>query len=217
MPYTDQYPEIKKLLDGYQKFRNEYFIPNKALYKHWEKYGQSPKIIVISCCDSRVDPGVLTQSNPGSLFTIRNIANLVPDYHDSEHCLSVSAGLEFAVCHLEVSHILILGHRYCGGIRALLQYDPENKPKNFIERWIIPALPARAETLQQYAHRSEIEQLEDCEQRTLLLSLNNLSSFPWIKQRVEKKLLHLHAWYHDLDSGNMQGYSQVMKKFVRLV
>lgn len=216
MRYIQLYPEIKKLIHGYQQFQKQHFSSRKGPYQHFAEHGQSPNILVISCCDSRVDPQTLTQSEPGELFIIRNVANLVPHYEDSDHCYSVSAGLEFAVLGLEVKHVLLLGHFDCGGIRALLQYSPDHAPQNFVEHWMKPALQARAETLAHCGDRPLKEQSDECERRTLLLSYRNLLSFPWIKDRVDQGLLNLHAWYFDLAEGSLYGYTKRRHRFIKL-
>ena len=107
--------DIAKLIAGFRHFQGNYFHGDNELFSQL-KNGQQPKTLVISCSDSRVDPSLLTGAEPGDLFVIRNVANLVPPYEPDARYHGVSAALEYAVCQLQVEHIIVLGHSQCGGI-----------------------------------------------------------------------------------------------------
>ncbi|MGZ3724040.1 MAG: carbonic anhydrase, partial [Bdellovibrionales bacterium] len=109
--------ELLRLVSGFRRFREKYFDPEDSLYR---KAGQAPKTLVIGCSDSRVDPAIITSSGPGELFVVRNVANLVPPYETGGGLHGVSAAIEFAIVNLKVENVVILGHRQCGGIRALV-------------------------------------------------------------------------------------------------
>ena len=113
-------PEIRKLLQGFQRFRVKRFEPNRALFNRLAMQGQTPRTLLIGCSDSRVDPAILTDSDPGEIFVVRNVANLVPPFETGGRYHGTSAALEFAVCNLKVHSVVILGHSHCGGISALL-------------------------------------------------------------------------------------------------
>ena len=115
---------IEKLVDGFKRFRSDNFEENRALFDRLSRQGQSPRTIVVGCCDSRVDPAIVTDCDPGDLFIIRNVANLVPPFETSGNYHGTSAALEFGVRNLEVEDIVVLGHAQCGGIRALLNQAP---------------------------------------------------------------------------------------------
>ena len=135
---------LKKLIRGYFKFKGQYYQQSflAELMRSLAKEGQKPKVMIIGCCDSRVDPNILFNCTPGQLFTVRNVANLVPPCDPSPHHHSTSSALEFAVQTLEVEHIIVLGHSQCGGIRALLSMPDralsEPSDNGFIYNWMKP-------------------------------------------------------------------------------
>src|SRR3989338_1500492 len=126
---------LGKILSGYSDFRKQYAVGDQSIMRHLSVSGQKPEIMVIACCDSRVDPSLILQCDPGDLFVVRNVANIVPPYeHDDKHH-GTSAALEFGVCYLQVKHLIILGHSQCGGIDALVN-ETRLKQNDFITRWV---------------------------------------------------------------------------------
>ncbi|EMR12384.1 carbonic anhydrase [Methylophaga lonarensis MPL] len=190
-----------KLLEGFQRFKQQYFGNDGRLYASM-KNGQPAKILMVACCDSRVDPAILTDCDPGDLFTVRNVANLVPPCEDGGHYHGTSAALEFAVEGLQVESIIVMGHANCGGIRALWQGSDQNHSQ-FIHRWMSIAQSAKDWVKQHHAEDPEAAQLRACEMRSILVSLDNLLSFEAIRQRVEAGTLRLHGWYFDLAAGEL--------------
>ena len=208
--------EINTLIKGYQKFHEQYYQKKSMLYDTLTRYGQKPKFLIIACSDSRVDPAIVTNAEPGDLFVIRNVANLVPPYekniNDEEDTTSyhgVSAALEFGVCELEVQHIIVFGHSQCGGIGSLFQeHNVTNHQKKFINKWMELACNAHAGTIKQYAQAPLEEQISTCAHYSLINSLQNLKTFPWIKSRVQNNALFLHSWYFDLATGIIDIYDE---------
>ena len=111
---------FSKMLEGYQTFREKYVHGDTSVMQQLSYYGQRPEAMVVACCDSRVDPAVILQCDPGDLFVVRNVANIVPPYEKDEMHHGTSAALEFGVCYLNVNHLILLGHSQCGGVQALL-------------------------------------------------------------------------------------------------
>jgi carbonic anhydrase len=209
--------DIKTFLEGFERFQEKYFAGDESLYVRLRQ-GQSPTTLVISCCDSRADPGMLMGAGPGDIFVVRNVANLVPPYRNGAEMPGIRADIEFAVKGLNVAQIIILGHSSCGGIRALM--DGEGTTRNeyeFIGTWVSIARPARERVLAELAGESPAVQTRACEQGAIALSLENLMSFPWIRERVESGALTLHGWYFDIDAGELLVYSRETSSFVRLV
>src|ERR1700758_5541710 len=126
----------KSLLEGYRTFRTQRLPIEKSRYRDLSVRGQSPEVMVIGCCDSRVSPEVIFDDGPGELFVVRNIANLVPVYQPDSGAHGVSAALEYAVSVLKVKHIVVLGHAQCGGIRAFVDKIEPITPGDFIGRWM---------------------------------------------------------------------------------
>lgn len=207
--------QVDDLISGYQEFYQHY-LQEKPYFDSLAKLGQSPKALVISCCDSRVEPTLLTQSKPGDLFMVRNVANLVPPFEADPRHHGTSAALEFAVLGLQVNDIIVLGHRYCGGIRALVEHEPQTSDNCFINTWMNIAKPAKLKVKAEYPEASIEEQAHICEKASLKISLDNLMSFPWVKERVESGALNIHAWYFDLESGLLQRYNSKTDSFESL-
>ncbi len=193
--------EINDLIKGHQKFRERYFQDDdNTTYEQLVKLGQRPKALVIACSDSRVDPSILMNCEPGDLFVIRNVANLVPPCENNAGYHGTSAAIEFAVQQLKLRHIIILGHSHCGGMRALVENADMNQT-GFIHKWIELAQPAREEVMRNHPHSSVDVQTNICCQYAIQHSLKNLMTFPWIKERVETGDLFLHGWYFNLENG----------------
>lgn len=199
------------LLNGFKRFKHTYFGDDSALYASM-KTAQPAKTLMIACCDSRVDPAILTDCNPGDLFTVRNVANLVPPCEQDDHYHGTSSALEFAVKALEVQNIIVMGHANCGGIKALWEGDAQAQSQ-FIHRWVSMARPAREWVKSNLQHESEQAQLRACEQRSVLVSLENLLSFDFVRERVERGTLGLHGWYFDLSAGELLCYDPVTAVF----
>jgi carbonic anhydrase len=209
--------DIKAFLEGFQRFQTKYFDGEENLFARL-RLGQNPRVLVISCCDSRVDPAMLTGADPGDMFVVRNVANLVPPYRNGAEMPGIRADIEFAVKGLNVEHIVIIGHRSCGGIQALM--DGEGITENhyeFIGSWVTIALQARERVLRELPGAPRAVQAKACEQWAISLSLDNLISFPWIRERVEAGQLKLHGWYFDIETGELLGYSAETSTFVPLV
>lgn len=189
---------MHRLVEGYRLFRQTYFERHRGMFDQLAQ-GQAPKAMVISCCDSRVDPGLIFNAQPGEIFTLRNIANLVPPYSPDENYHGTSSAIEFAVCSLSVEHIIVLGHARCGGVRALLG----SHEGDFIGPWMRIAERARQQVLATAADQPAEAQQLLCEQETLKVSLANLRTFPWIRERLEAGRMVLHGWYFDIEKGEL--------------
>eukprot|EP00270_Netrium_digitus_P004820 TRINITY_DN16181_c0_g1_i3.p1 TRINITY_DN16181_c0_g1~~TRINITY_DN16181_c0_g1_i3.p1 ORF type:complete len:199 (-),score=33.62 TRINITY_DN16181_c0_g1_i3:197-793(-) len=160
---------MQKLRAGFLNFRQSMFLKDKMLFDELSRH-QTPKVMLIGCCDSRVSPTNLLSLKPGMAFIMRNIANLVPPWERQGSYHGTSAALEYAVKHLKVEHIVVMGHRNCGGIRALMsqrlsstQSNHGIKTTDFIEDWMDIAAPARARTLEKCAGMDLDEQCRFCE------------------------------------------------------
>ena len=206
--------EIKKLIDGFHRFRTHHYERDGTPFKQLVREGQAPKIMVIACCDSRVDPAIVTDCDPGDLFVVRNVANLVPPYETTGHYHGTSAALEFAVRFLAVRHVVVLGHARCGGIRALVQgVDGGDDRSQFIQPWMEIATAARHKAMSGKPGRPPADVERACEQAAIEVSLNNLLTFPWIRRRIERRQMWLHGWYFDMDHGELLRYNPADGRF----
>jgi len=195
--------DIARFIAGFERFQERYFGEERELFDKLS-HGQSPKTLIVACADSRVDPALLTGAEPGDVFVVRNVANLVPPCALDAGAHGTSAALEFAVISLEVEHIIVLGHSGCGGIQALMTADPAlDREHTFIHNWMHITDEARRRTLLVARQLPLKEQLRILEQEAIKTSLANLLSFPWINERVESGQLRIHGWRFDLNEGNM--------------
>jgi len=204
--------DIAKFISGFERFKNRYFREERGLFERLGQ-GQHPRALFIACCDSRVDPAILTGADPGDLFVVRNVANLVPPYGHGAGAPGIRAAIEFAVRCLEVEHIIVLGHSQCGGIQALMAPEGPGEGLEFVPAWMEIAATAREQVLRQLPHKSAPLQARACEQAAILVSLDNLLTFPWISDRVESGKVALHGWYFDLGSGELLDYSPADRTF----
>ena len=188
------------LIEGYRRFRIGAWPKHKAVYDTLAAQGQSPRALVIACSDSRVDPQLIFDAAPGELFIVRNVANLIPPYMPDAEYHGTSAAVEFAVRALEVEQIVVMGHAQCGGVHALLNGTPANLG-DFIENWMKMAAPARERVMAATEDPAERQRL--CEFETVKVSLENLMTFPWIRERVEAGKLILHGCYFGVAKGKL--------------
>ena len=186
------------------------------MYRNLVEQGQTPKLLIVGCCDSRVDPALIFDCAPGDLFVIRNVANLVPPAEGRAGHHGTTAALEYGVRNLGVEHIIVLGHAHCGGIQTLMQTGGITNPDSFIDDWMKLAEEARISVMTDHADATGEQRQRVCEQRAILVSLQNLQTFSWIAQRVEQGTLTLHGWYFDIQQGQLLGYDTTTRAFIRL-
>jgi carbonic anhydrase len=198
------FPE--RLTKGYRAFRNGRFAEERGRYAALAESGQAPSIMVVGCVDSRVSPEVIFDAAPGEILVARNVANLVPRYEppseeDLSHQHGTSAALEFAVRALKVRHIVVLGHAFCGGIKAFAGEGAPLTASDFIGRWMSQIAPAaEAIAAPQQDPEAYLRQLEFA---SVELSLKNLMTFPFVKAAVEKGELTLHGAYFGVAAGRL--------------
>ena len=202
--------DIAKFIAGFRRFQEKYFSEDRELFEQLRQ-GQRPKAAIIACADSRVDPALLTGAEPGDVFVVRNVANLVPPYAPDGGFASVPAALEFAVLSLAVEHVIVLGHAQCGGIHALM--SGAGAGGEFIGKWVGIAQRARERVLAELPDKSPELQDRACEQAAILVSLENLMTYPWIAERVAAGAMHLHGWYFDITQGELSSYHPVRNAF----
>ncbi len=205
---------VAKLTVGFKKFRDDDFQEKRATYEALVDQGQNPKVALIACSDSRVDPAMVLQADPGDLFVVRNVANLVPPYERDGQFHGTSAALEYAVEHLEVGHLIVFGHAHCGGIRSMFAKTGEGAEGNqFVLPWMSLVRSAYLRVQGTMPNASEDEKARACEQSAVLVSLENLMTFPAIRERVSDGRLHLHGWYIDIRSCSLHVYDPIQQRF----
>jgi carbonic anhydrase len=208
--------DLHQFIEGFREFQQQYFAGETALFDRL-RAGQTPTTVLIGCCDSRVDPAILTQCAPGEMFIIRNVANLVPPFEQGTTNQGVSAALQYAVTVLNVSRIVVLGHSHCGGIKALMDSSDIVEKDDFLGRWIHIASKAKERVLQQQPNVEKTIQYRACELEAIRDSLDNLTTFPWIKERLGSDAISLHGWFFDFEHGALLGFDEETGQFQPLV
>src|SRR5262245_55087497 len=190
----------QQLIDGYRAFPIGRLRHEQDRYRGLAESGQSPQIMVIGCCDSRVSPEVIFDARPGELFVVRNVANNVPPYEPDGHAHGVSAALEFGVAALKIKHIVVLGHAQCGGVRAYAEDAEPLSPGDFIGNWMKLMAPAM-DKVGPRGSLSPADYLRKLEQANILNSLDNLMTFPRLAKMIERGDVLVHGAYFGVATG----------------
>lgn len=194
--------DILKLLIGFRHFREKFFQGENSTYEKLSNSGQAPKTLVIGCSDSRVDPAIISGAGPGDLFVVRNVANLVPPFETGGGRHGVSAAIEFAVVNIKVENVIVLGHRQCGGIRALM-FPEETKAGGFVHSWMQVAEPAKERALEFTGSGDPNILWRNCELESIRTSLDNLRTFPFVQEAIRDRGLTLMGLYFDIEKGQL--------------
>lgn len=195
-----------KILQGYRHFREKYALGDDSVMRYLSYYGQSPEIMVLACCDSRVDPALIMQCDPGDLFVIRNVANIVPPYEPDQAYHGTSAALEFGICFLNVKHLILLGHSQCGGIQCLMGQGSV-RANDFISTWV---------SVLQCGVDVTATDVDACAKLALHHSFKNMLSFPWIQERIVQRNLTIHRWFFDVKTGEIFAWSEAQQEYCPL-
>jgi carbonic anhydrase len=196
-------PEFLELLKGYRRFRQDGYPKQRARYDRLAKEGQSPKLMVISCSDSRVDPAQIFDVDPGEIFVVRNVAALVPPFETTPGRHGVSAALEFAVQVLEVRQIVVMGHGMCGGCKAALtrsMHGAEPGEGGFIANWIHLLDEAREPVAAEHGVEGRPAE-RAMELAAVRVSIENLRTFPWIREKEAAGQLKLRGTFFAITEG----------------
>jgi carbonic anhydrase len=209
------FPE--KLADRFRRFKHRHFVPNADHYEELATYGQNPDVMLVSCCDSRVDPETIFSAMPGELFVVRNVANLIPPYETGGRYHGVSTAIEFAVLNLRVKHLVVMGHSGCGGVRAALDQSAAIQTEaQFISRWMSMLDEARMTVLAAHQTSSQEVKLKALEKEGVKTSIRNLRTFPFVAEAEDKGRLNLHGAYFDISTGTLSVLNHSRGEFVAL-
>lgn len=189
---------MEHLIEGYRVYREKSWPQLRSLHKQLAERGQSPRTLVIACCDSRVDPATIFNAGPGELFVIRNVANLAPPFQQDASYHGVSAAIEFAVTQLKVEAILVMGHAQCGGVQAALSDRPRD-PASFLDAWIGLLDAAKARLGPEITDRQGA-----LEHESIRVTLENLMTFPFVAEAVRARGLKLHGARYGVADGSLE-------------
>ena len=202
------------LLDKYKDWKENYFKKKENLYKILEEKGQNPKAMIISCCDSRVDANSIFNAYPGDFFYHRNIANIIPPYsYDKFSNSEIISSIEYGILSLKISSIIIMGHSSCGGIKYAhekFSKDVFEKERNSLNQWI-DNVKSAYNIIDK--NQSELNCIKALEKQSIINSIENLKNYPDIKKLVLEKKLTIHGLYFEINSGRLNQYNEITKKF----
>ncbi|MFT4011997.1 MAG: carbonic anhydrase [Paracoccus sp. (in: a-proteobacteria)] len=205
------------LVQRYQGWHATGYAENAAWYRRLAEDGQRPRAMIVSCCDSRVHVTSIFGADTGEFFVHRNIANLVPPYQPDGLQHGTSAAVEYAVNELKVAHVVVMGHTKCGGVagcHAMCSgHAPELEEKtSFVGRWMDILRPGYERVLD----LPETQQVAALERQAVLVSLENLLTFPFVRAKVEAGDLSLHGLVHDIGNGKLLQYDPASEGFVQI-
>ncbi len=204
---------VDKIIEGYEEFRDKKFKKYKNRFSDLVKQGQKPKVLFISCCDSRVTPNLFTSTDPGDMFVVRNIGNMVAPYSPDNDFHSTAAAIEYAVSVLKVSDIIVCGHSHCGAIAGLYQNLEDNEKMVHVKKWLELGSKAKDYVSLTMSGASSDEKLEATEKVSVVFQLINLLTYPEVERLVNDGKLNLRGWYYKLESGELEYYDDEIHDF----
>jgi len=202
---------MKKLIEGLQQFHAGYFSSHRDLFEELS-HGQHPRILFITCSDSRIDPNLITQAQVGDLFVIRNAGNIIPPYGAANG--GEGAAMEYALTALGIDQVIVCGHSHCGAIKGLLHLNSLQEKLPLVYDWLKHAEATRRLMVDNYGHLEGEELIEMAVAENVLTQLENLQTYPVIHSRLHQGTLALHGWIYSIERGEVLAYDGVLHEFV---
>ena len=195
---------MRKLLKGVHQFQTNYFSTHREMFEKLSQ-GQHPRILFITCCDSRIDPNLITQTEPGELFIIRNIGNIIPPYGATTG--GEGAAIEYAIEALGIRDIIVCGHSHCGAVKGLLQLGNLTEQMPLVYDWLKYAEATRRIVKENYQEYEGEELLNAAIEENVMTQIENLRTYPVVHAKLYKGLLNIHAWVYKIETGGVFVYS----------
>lgn len=203
---------MKKLIQGIVDFRKNLTVENRKLFAKLA-LGQKPDALFIACSDSRVVPNLFASTNPGDLFVIRNIGNLIPKADSKQQDSSVQAAIEFSIFTLNISDIIICGHSECGAMQALIEgVNKESYPH--LSSWLKHGQEALIKVRSGFMLNPNLSLHNLLSQINVLQQMEHMASYPFIRKQLEKKQLRIHGWWFDIAHADVYSYEESLHQFV---
>ena len=203
---------MQKLVKGIHSFQRGFFASHRALFKQLAEAGQQPETLFITCSDSRVDPNLITNSQPGELFIVRNVGNVVPT---RDLPGGTAAAIQYAVEVLNVENIILCGHTQCGALKAIL--DPESVTHlEYVSRWVKSTISVKNVIEEKYAHLEGEAKLTAAIQENVLAQIEHLREYPFVAERLDAGKLHVNGWIFDVGRGEVFDYDPEYGEFLSL-
>jgi carbonic anhydrase len=208
---------MQKLISGLHKFREKELGNYKELFHRLSAEGQNPQTLFITCCDSRVHAELITQSQPGDLFVVKNVGNIVPPATVHGSTNSTAAAVEFAVLTLGVKDVVVCGHSMCGAMASLLQTTSEEQNTPHLQAWLKLAQPVKELINRDYAHLKTLEErMTAAAEENVLFALENLHTYPAVIQKLAEGSLRLHGWFFKIATAEMYAYDPSSQQFLSI-
>lgn len=198
---------MQNLIERIIKFKEKDYEVHRALFEELKEQ-QNPDTLFISCCDSRIDPNLITGSLPGELFIIRNIANIVPPFRKTQEYVATTSAIEYAVLMLNVENIIVCGHSNCGGCAASLKPEEDLDELPNTKKWLELCKPVKEKILMEYGSAEDAKLEWLMEQANIVEQLKNLLSYPYIKERIKAGNLKISGWYYIIETGEIYIYDR---------
>ncbi|MGH7940643.1 MAG: carbonic anhydrase [Limisphaerales bacterium] len=209
---------MQRLIEGVHKFRNEEFGNYRKLFRRLSQAGQNPHTLFITCSDSRVLAELITHSQPGDLFVVKNIGNIVPPASALGNTNSTAAAIEFAVEYVRVDDIVICGHSQCGAMDALLGRARISDSTPHLRDWLKLATPVLEILKKGYSHlRDDSARSTAAAEENVLCGLDNLHSYPCVQERLADGSLRLHGWFFKIATAELFAYDPESRQFAPLI
>ena len=202
---------MQKIIDGVKKFQNEVYPQHKERFEELADM-QEPKVLFITCSDSRIDPNLITQTLPGELFVCRNAGNIVPTHFNEDG--GMTASIEYAVSVLQVTDVVICGHSNCGAMKAAMNPESVNALPH-VKTWIEHSRAAK-EAVEHKRECLEAHHLPEVIKQNVILQMNHLSSHPAVYKKLQNNDIALHGWVYDIESGKVESYDPLQDQFIEL-
>lgn len=210
--HKDAHQSFHKLVAGARSFHTSVFPSRKVLFKDLSK-GQHPQVLFITCCDSRIDPNLITQTSPGQMFVYRNIGNIVPPANGQD---STQAAIEYAVKVLGVKDIVVCGHSHCGAMAELISPSHHSKSLPGVQKWLTRNQKVKEIIHKRYGHLPAEHMQTLAAQENVLVQMENLLSYPDVKQALSSNALQIHGWVYVIESGQIHDYDTQKGQFISL-
>lgn len=202
---------MKKLIKGLHQFQADYFAEHHEIFEQLA-HDQHPRVLFITCSDSRVDPNLITQSEVGDIFVIRNAGNIIPPFGAANG--GEGAAVEYAIHALNIEHVVVCGHSNCGAMKGLLKMDQLETSMPLVFDWLKHAEATRRLIKENYGDRTGEELLETVIAENVLTQLENLKTYPVIHSRLHQNRLTLHGWVYHIETGEVHAYDPISHSYL---
>ena len=202
---------MKKIIQGVHSFQTNYLTTHREMFELLSQ-GQHPRVLFITCSDSRIDPNLITQSEPGEMFIIRNAGNIIPPYGAANG--GEGAAVEYAVQALGIREIIVCGHSHCGAMKGLLKLDKLEEDMPLVYQWLKHTEATRRTVKDNYQHYEGEQLLQATIEENVLTQIENLRTYPSIHSKLHKGEIELHAWMYHIETGEILEYDFVRREYL---